>query len=287
MIVKAPPHTHNFSYTATGATITATCGADGCPLTNKQATLTIAPSSSGGYGASLSGDAAEFGVTDTNIEYSSDDGTTWSTTVPSTAGSYQARIIVKDAADEAKTYTATVSYGVHTITKDKAYTAENDHGTVSVPEAAAANTTVTITTTPAAAFQLESLTVTKTGGGTAAVTINGNNGTFTMPAEDVIVSATFVGKDTSLMLSTAGNSGTPCTAKLLDSSYNETSSVTKKAGEEFILSINKDENYSYQASFSSGSAVSMRGFSVDEYKDLHCNGELRRTHDHNRQNVYR
>ena len=120
MIVSAPLHEHSFTYAlnAAGDTITATCNAADkettCPLKEKgyKATLTIAPSSTGGYGASLSGDAAEFGVTDENIEYSSDNGTTWSTTVPSTAGSYQARIIVIDAADNTKTRTAMVSYGV-------------------------------------------------------------------------------------------------------------------------------------------------------------------------------
>ena len=35
------PHTHSFTYSATGATITATCGTEGCTLTNSQATLTI------------------------------------------------------------------------------------------------------------------------------------------------------------------------------------------------------------------------------------------------------
>ena len=273
MIVSAPPHTHVFTYSASGDTITATCGADGCPLTNKQATLTIAPSSSGGYGASLSGDAAAFGVTDTDIEYSSDNGSTWSTTVPSTAGFYQARIIVKDAADEAKTYTATVSYGVHTITKDKAYTAENDHGTVSVPEAAAANTTVTITTTPAAAFQLESLTVTKAGGGTVSVTKDGNNGTFTMPAEAVTVSATFAGKDTTVNLNNVTGGGSTCTASLLDSEYMKVTSLTKKAGGKFILSISKDEDYFYEVSLGSDTAVSMEEFSVVDYEAYIQNAE--------------
>ena len=37
----APAHDHNLSYTASGATITATCSAEGCSLTNKQATLTL------------------------------------------------------------------------------------------------------------------------------------------------------------------------------------------------------------------------------------------------------
>ena len=35
-------HTHSFTYSADGVTITASCSADGCDLTNKQATLTLA-----------------------------------------------------------------------------------------------------------------------------------------------------------------------------------------------------------------------------------------------------
>ncbi|MBQ9361159.1 MAG: Ig-like domain-containing protein, partial [Lachnospiraceae bacterium] len=38
--IITPPHTHSFTYSASGATITATCSND-CPLTNHQATLTI------------------------------------------------------------------------------------------------------------------------------------------------------------------------------------------------------------------------------------------------------
>ena len=258
MLVSLPPHTHNFTYSANGATITATCSADDCPLTDNKATLTIAPSSTGGYGASLSDDAAEFDVKDEDIEYSNENGATWSKTVPSTSGSYQARIKVTD---NEKEYIATVSYGVNAITA-----AASDHGTVTVPEAAAPGTTVTIETTPDTRYELESLTVTKESGGTVEVTKDGNEGTFTMPAEAVTVSATFTAKPVTLTLSTTGNNGTSCTAKLLDSDYNPVDSLSKRAGEEFILSINKDENYSYQVSFNPAAAVSMRGFSVDEYK---------------------
>ena len=50
--ITVPKHEHNLtSYTANGDTITATCSADDCPLTNKTATLKIAPSATGGYGA--------------------------------------------------------------------------------------------------------------------------------------------------------------------------------------------------------------------------------------------
>ncbi len=40
-----PAHTHNFSYTAEGDTITATCTATGCDLTDNKVTLKIVPNS--------------------------------------------------------------------------------------------------------------------------------------------------------------------------------------------------------------------------------------------------
>ncbi len=241
-------HTHSLTYSAVGATITATCDADGCTLpevnSKHTATLTIAPSSTDGYGASLSGDTEAFGVTDSNIEYSSD-GTNWSTTVPTESGSYQARIVVADIADSTKTYTATVSYGVNTVTTDKTYTTESNHGTVSVPAVAVANTTVTINATPETGFELESLMVTKASGGTVDVMIDGNNGTFTMPAEAVTVSATFAGCSVSASLDVTGNDGTNCKAVILDENYNEINSVTKKAGEKFILLVNREDEYDF------------------------------------------
>ena len=48
-IEKNAPHVHNFSYTANGATITATCSADGCSLVGRKATLTINAPEALGY----------------------------------------------------------------------------------------------------------------------------------------------------------------------------------------------------------------------------------------------
>ena len=57
---------------------------------------------------------------------------------------------------------------------------------------AEANTTVTLTVEPDTGYELDELTVTKTGGGTVTTTnIGGGQYTFTMPAEAVTVSATF------------------------------------------------------------------------------------------------
>ena len=65
-----------------------------------------------------------------------------------------------------------ISNGTVTADKSKAY--END--------------VVTLTVTPAVGYEVTTLTVTKAGGGT--VTVSGTN-TFTMPADDVTVTATF------------------------------------------------------------------------------------------------
>lgn len=352
MIVSGPLHEHSFTYSVNGDTITATCGADGCPLTDAKATLTIAAPQHTAVG---DGKSAEAQITDENqlkgsatVSYYATDASSNRTgnaltSVPTDAGTYWAEITL---GADSNTATAHVVYSITnpdynvtlptdlvggTVTADKTsakygdtvtLTATPDSGfalrflsvkdskdtmmelsvdgntrtftmpasnvtvsatfegapfdvtisnaitggTVAVSSGlengqAKAGSEVTLTVTPAAGYQLETLKYNNT-----AITASNGVYKFTMPTEAVTVSATFVGKDTTLTLSTAGNSGTTCTAKLLDSSYDEISSVTKKAGEEFILSIDKDEAHSYKVSFSSGSPVSMRGFSVDEYE---------------------
>ena len=142
-------------------------------------------------------------------------------------------------------------------------------GTVAVSSAldngkARAGSEVTLTVTPAAGFELVSgsVTVTKASGG--AVTVTDNK--FTMPTEAVTVTATFVGKDTTVNLNNVTGGSSTCTASLLDGDYKKVNSLTAKAGGKFILSINKDEAHSYKVSFSPNAAVSMREFSKDEYK---------------------
>ena len=112
------PHTHSFTYSADGATITATCGNDGCDLTDSKATLTIAAPALTTYGGTGSAAATLTGLTDfnsatgktiaaTDIKYVGRDGTTYteSTTAPTNAGKYTAKITV-----EAKT--ASVNYEI-------------------------------------------------------------------------------------------------------------------------------------------------------------------------------
>ena len=430
------PHTHSFTYTADGDTITATCGAEDkeetCPLKDKnyQAKLTIAPPTAGGGAAVLTGDTDAFGVSASNIKYYTKSGSDWTgetTTPPSGNGFYKAEITV------GTTYTVSVTYGVNAITTDKEYSAETYHGTVTVPSVATANATITINTTPAEGYELKTLTVTKAGGGTVTVTKDGNNGSFTMPEENVsisaefglidyeitknpmsngsvtvkkgenevttanygdtvtlvatpddgfalssltvkdssntmselsgtdntrtftmpasnvtvsatfegapfdvtisdtisggtvtvastlengkakagsevtltvtagtgftldsvtvkkasgdtvavtdnkfimpteavTVSATFVGKDTTATLAVTGNEGTTCTAELLHDDFSAVTGekpLTKKAGEKFILLVNRDDGYDFVVTFSSGGTVSMTEFTKEEYE---------------------
>ena len=349
MIVSAPPHTHSFTYAASGATITATCSADGCPLTENKATLTIAAPLHTAVGDGKSADAQ---ITDENqlkgsatVSYYATDASSNKTgnaltSAPTAAGTYWAEITLTNGGSGANdsatahvvytitdpAYTVTISdnlvggtvtadktsakYGepvTLTVTPDNGCTIKtvkyNDTaidkgvysftmpaanvtvsaefegqpfdvtisdtisgGTVTVASTlengkAKAGSEVTLTVTPDAGYQIGTVKYNET-------TITPSEGVykFTMPAEAVTVTATFVGKDTTLTLSTEGDSGTTCTAKLLDSSYNAISSVTKKTGEEFILCINKDEAHSYKVSFSPDAAASMREFSTDDYK---------------------
>ena len=103
---------HTFTYNVSGATITATCADENCPLTNKQATLTIAAPLHTIVGDSQNAEAV---ITDENkIQgdakvkyYTKTDGTYGSETEtpPTDAGDYKASITLGDA-------TASVEYSI-------------------------------------------------------------------------------------------------------------------------------------------------------------------------------
>ncbi len=88
-------HTHDFTYSADGATITATCSADGCDLTEHKATLTInAPDNLTfdykGKAATITGDTELLGTPE--IRYTG--GTSVFNAAPVAAGTYTASITV-------------------------------------------------------------------------------------------------------------------------------------------------------------------------------------------------
>jgi len=104
-------HTHDFNYSADGATITATCTADGCPLTDSKATLTIAAPDNLTYDKS----AKAAVITDANaiqgtakVQYQTKNGDAYgeaTETAPTNAGTYKASITVGGA-------TASVEYTI-------------------------------------------------------------------------------------------------------------------------------------------------------------------------------
>ena len=142
VFTKASAHTHSFTYSASGATITATCSATGCTLppsteggTDHVAKLTIVKptlTTVGGTGdaaATLDADAlAAFNAATgkslaaTDIKYVGRDGTTYaeSATAPTKAGKYTAKLTlsgVKTAEGEDKSVTASVEYSIkYTVT---------------------------------------------------------------------------------------------------------------------------------------------------------------------------
>jgi len=110
------PHTHNFSYSVSGATITATCTADDCTLTDSRATLTIvAPTltvygGTGSAAATLDGLDAFNAATGLNVDAHSivywkakiiegvykTDGNEPLAGAPTNAGNYLAKITVSN-----------------------------------------------------------------------------------------------------------------------------------------------------------------------------------------------
>jgi hypothetical protein len=140
--VLASSDTHSFNYSATGATITATCSADDCPLPNKTATLTLTAPTLTTYGQTSEGISANATLTGldafnaatgldvaaTNIKYYNVvkveiEGSTYErldtdhplNAAPTDAGKYGAGITlenVKTSAGEGNRVRALVSYTI-------------------------------------------------------------------------------------------------------------------------------------------------------------------------------
>lgn len=106
-----PTHTHSFTYSADGATLTATCSAEGCDLTDNKATLKIAAPDNLTYDKS----AKAAIITDANaiqgtakVQYQTKSGDAYgeaTETAPTNAGTYKASITVGGA-------TASVEYTI-------------------------------------------------------------------------------------------------------------------------------------------------------------------------------
>lgn len=110
----AAAHTHDFTYNANGATITASCSADGCTLppsteggTNHVATLTITAPTLTTYGQTGTGISAEATITDANsiqgdakVQYQTKNNGSYGTaseTAPTGVGDHKASITLGSA----------------------------------------------------------------------------------------------------------------------------------------------------------------------------------------------
>ena len=124
----------------------------------------------------------------------------------SIAAAYNGIVTVADGKaftdDDGRCYTGTLTSTINGKTLYPAYgviIAGAEHGTVTagpgaiaIKDYASASKTVTLTVTPGSGYQLDTLTVTgATSNNPVTVSGTGNERTFTMPAENVTVSATF------------------------------------------------------------------------------------------------
>ena len=139
-VLKLPDHIHNFTYSATDATITATCSVDGCPLTGGQAALTINAPASLTYdgkakAATITSDTSVLGTP--SIAYKQD--TTALDAAPVNAGTYTASITLGEA-------TASVEYTITPAALTNVSVAQNGKltytGEVLTPQVTTAATAV-------------------------------------------------------------------------------------------------------------------------------------------------
>ena len=206
----APVHAHNFSFNAVGNTLTATCGhSDGldCSLAdaNYQVTLTLTPPvdtyyrPNSTYSATLNLTAFNaltgLNATTTDITYvNNTTGSNLGSTAPTTAGNYTASVT---ATIGGTNYTLTTSFHIYRFWNiNNIYPQFN----ISNDEYASTTTgvegqTVTITFTPKFGETLTGVTVTgattNMSIGSGITSIGNNKYTFTMPAEEVNIGATF------------------------------------------------------------------------------------------------
>ena len=206
------PHAHDYTCSASGAVITMTCSATGsypCELPTDEsgahtASLTISPPVEDGVAIVTADPSDALDVTQISVNYQSKENGNWTdatTTPPTGNGIHRASITYNGAS-------ASVTYGLNCVT----YVNEDGaHGTVSGPVNATVGATITPTITPDTGYEIDKLTVTKTGT-TEEVDVT-NNESFIMPEADVTISATFKLTDYSVTISTPNNHGTVTASK--------------------------------------------------------------------------
>ncbi|MDO4807238.1 MAG: carbohydrate-binding domain-containing protein [Coriobacteriales bacterium] len=250
-----PPHTHVFSCFANGATITAICSAEDCPLDdgqgNHSATLTIkAPATGVGAAVLESSPEGAFGDLSDSVRYQTKTGGTWGSETadaPTESGFYKANITV--AGSDNNSATASVTYGVNCIS----YATGLKHGTVNGDANATCGATITPTITPEAGYELDTLTVTpEEGAGVGVDDVKVDGGTFVMPEANVTVSAKFSAIDYTLTLTQPGSGGTVEASK----------TKALHVGDSVTLSAHPDDGYmlrEFEVTDAAGNNVAVDG----------------------------
>ena len=125
---EADSHTHDFTYSADGATITAECKNDGCDLTDSKATLTIAKPEKEKYGDNKEAKATLTGLDDfnaaTGLTVSADSITYEGVDNNYTGTTATADVAASENEDGSITYTAKVTVNGTTYTDTKTVKAE-------------------------------------------------------------------------------------------------------------------------------------------------------------------
>jgi len=217
-------HTHNFSYSKNGSTLTATCAHDDgkdCELasSNYQISTTLTPPTHATYAqyryhpATLSDFSlfsAETGATAGDITYvNNTTGVNIGTSMPHDIGAYTASVTINAGGTN---YTLTTSYRIGSFsginTNYPQFTTDKE-GNYAID-----GETVTLTFTPQFGETLTGVTATgTTSGNNIALTPKSDNSyTFTMPQEEVNIGATFTAPDASHFEQTGENEYTIKTA---------------------------------------------------------------------------
>lgn len=197
-------HSHSFTYTASGATITATCSADGCTLENNTATLTIAPSSTGGSTAEFTGDTDEFDLTDVAITYKKKVGANWNDVSAETVqsatsednGFYDASATIVEGK------TISVKYGISVITKG---TGGGNGCSFEVPRVAGVGAKIKPTLTLATGYEVKKITVKDENGKDVSNAVSADTEGFTMPDYNITVDVAFGMIDYTITKNTMAN----------------------------------------------------------------------------------
>ena len=217
-------HTHSFSYSKNGSTLTATCAHnDGmeCSLAsdNLQISTTLTPPTFRAYGqyvyhpatlSNIAGFTTETGATVGDITYvNNTTGESLGTSMPHDIGAYTASVTINAGGTD---YTLTTSYSVGTFcginTNYPQFTTDKEGNYALDGE------TVTLTFTSLYGETLTAVTATgATSGSDITLTAAGaNTYTFTMPQEEVNIGATFTAPDAGHFEQTGENEYTIKTA---------------------------------------------------------------------------